>query len=94
MPVIPIVVGAFGKENWRIRHQENNEDHPNDSVVNIGLNTEDSSGVIKRLVVIQAWEQNSPLEQRKNRDHSEHNIVEISQNINGSLTDRRRLTVT
>ena len=57
--VIPFVIGAFGshqrigKGTGRIGNKNTRGDHPNDSTVKIGQNTEKSPGYLWRLAVTQ-----------------------------------------
>ena len=37
--VTPIVIGALGKRTERVRNRRMNRDHPDDSIVEIGLKT-------------------------------------------------------
>ena len=60
MSIVPIVIGAFGTEtevllkepggfgSWRT-----SGDHPNDSIIEDGQNTEKSPGDLRRLAVTQ-----------------------------------------
>ena len=66
--IIPIVIDAFGKvtkgllkgtgglESWRT-----SRDHPNDSIIENGQNTEKSSGDLRRLAVTQTPVKNHQL---------------------------------
>ena len=57
--VIPFVVGAWnGLQRFRKKiggtgNQRKNQDYFNDSIIEIGCNTEKSSGELRRLSVIQ-----------------------------------------
>ena len=48
--VIPIVIGGFETAE-RVGNRRTNRDHPNDSIVEIGQNTEKSPGDLRRLTV-------------------------------------------
>ena len=55
--MIPIVVGAYGiligTRTGRLENERTSRDHPNDSIIKIGQNTEKSPGDSLRLAVTQ-----------------------------------------
>ena len=58
MSIIPIVIGAFGTVNKGLLKELDDlevgeRDHPNDSIIENGQNTEKSPGDLRRLAVTQ-----------------------------------------
>ena len=62
--IIPIVTGVLGTvtkdwyRDWRIGNKRTSGDHPNDSIAEIGWNSEKSHGDLKRLAVTQTLVEN------------------------------------
>ena len=61
--IIPIVIGAFGTvtKGLGLGSWQTSGDHPNDSIIENGQNTEKSPGDLRRLVVTQTLVKNQRL---------------------------------
>ena len=85
--VIPIVIGALGIRIDGLESRRTNRDHPKFSIVEIGQNTENSPGELRRLAVIQTQMKNP-------RDYPNDSTAKNGQDPETSPGDLRRVAVT